>query len=37
MQMATVDDVLRKLPPELQQEVRDFAEFLLHRQTRKTE
>jgi len=30
----TLDEVVRELPPELQEEVRDFAQFLLERKAR---
>jgi len=33
--MKRVDEVVRELPPELQQEVLDFAEFLRQKQGRK--
>lgn len=33
--MKMIDDVFSKLPPELQQEVLDFAHFLLEKRTRK--
>ncbi len=34
--MKTIDDVFSKLPPGLQQEVLDFAHFLLEKRTRKS-
>ena len=30
----SIDELVRELPPELQQEVRDFAQFLLDRKVR---
>ncbi len=33
--MKTIDDVFKKLPPGLQQEVLDFAQFLLEKRTQK--
>jgi hypothetical protein len=33
--MKSIEDKIRELPPELQQEVEDFVEFLLERRTRK--
>jgi len=33
--MRTLKDLVDQLPPELQQEVRDFVEFLLERKVRK--
>ncbi len=33
--MATVDDVMRRLPPDLQDEVKDFAEFLLEKRSQQ--
>jgi hypothetical protein len=35
--MKTLDEVVRQLPPELQREVRDFAELLLRRHTPPTQ
>ena len=35
--MQTLKELIEKLPPELQQEVRDFVEFLLERKVRKRE
>ncbi|MBM4046293.1 MAG: DUF2281 domain-containing protein [Planctomycetes bacterium] len=32
--MATIEDMMKQLPPELQEEVRDFAQFLLERKAR---
>jgi hypothetical protein len=32
--MKTLDEVIEQLPPELQREVQDFAQFLLERKTR---
>lgn len=31
----TIKDLLEKLPPDLQQEVKDFAEFLIDKKVRK--
>jgi len=31
-----LDELIKQLPPELKEEVRDFAEFLLQRQERKS-
>ena len=33
--MQTLKELIEQLPPELQQEVRDFVEFLLERKVRK--
>lgn len=33
--MQTMEDLIRQLPPDLQQEVKDFAEFLLEKRGRK--
>ena len=33
--MQTIEDLIRELPPDLQQEVIDFAEFLLERREPK--
>jgi len=33
--MATVDDILRRLPEDRQAEVKEFAEFLLDRESRR--
>ncbi len=33
--MRTLQDVVEQLPPDMQQEVRDFAEFLLEKQQQK--
>lgn len=33
--MKTIDRILKDLPPELQQEVQDFAEFVLQKSKRK--
>jgi len=33
--MQTIEDLIRQLPPDLQQEVKDFAEFLLKKRGRK--
>jgi len=33
--MATINKLLKQLPPNLQQEVKDFVEFLLERQVHK--
>ena len=33
--MQTIEELIRQLPPDLQQEVRDFAEFLMERRGRK--
>jgi len=33
--METLKEMINKLPPELQKEVKDFVEFLLERQKRK--
>ena len=35
MSMATLKELIERLPPELQQEVRDFVEFLLAKRSRK--
>ncbi len=35
--MKTIEDQIRELPPELQQEVEDFVGFLLEKYGRKTE
>ena len=35
--MQTLKELIEKLPPELQQEVRDFVEFLLKRRAAKLE
>jgi len=32
--MSTIDDIIKKLPPELLREVQDFAVFLLEKRTR---
>lgn len=32
--MSTVEELIKQLPPELQQEVRDFAQFLLDTKVR---
>jgi hypothetical protein len=34
--MQTLQELIEQLPPELQQEVRDFVEFLLEKRVRKT-
>ena len=34
--MQTLKELIEKLPPELQKEVRDFVEFLLERRAKKT-
>jgi len=34
--MQTLKDLIDQLPPELQQEVQDFVEFLLERRAKKT-
>lgn len=34
--MQTLQEMIEQLPPELQQEVRDFVEFLLEKRVRKT-
>lgn len=34
--MQSLKEVIEQLPPELQQEVRDFAEFLLEKRARKS-
>ena len=33
--MRTLKELIEKLPPELQEEVRDFVEFLLERRARR--
>lgn len=33
--MQSLKELIKQLPPELQQEVRDFIEFLLERRTRR--
>ncbi len=33
--MKTIEETIRELPPELQQEVVDFVQFLIERRTRK--
>jgi len=33
--MTTIADFVEQLPPDIQREVRDFAEFLLRKRTRK--
>lgn len=33
--MVTLSDQIEQLPPDIQQQVRDFAEFLLEKRTRK--
>ncbi|MBW1732099.1 MAG: DUF2281 domain-containing protein [Deltaproteobacteria bacterium] len=33
--MSTITDLIEKLPPDLQKEVKDFAEFLVAKRTRK--
>ncbi len=34
--MRTIEELVKELPPELQQEVLDFAQFLLEKRGRKT-
>ena len=34
--MQTLQELIAQLPPELQEEVRDFAEFLLEKRVKKT-
>ena len=34
--MGKIEEIVRGLPPELQREVEDFAQFLVHKQGRKT-
>lgn len=33
--MKTIEEMIRELPPELQQEVRDYVEFLVEKRLRK--
>ncbi len=33
--MENIEEIIRKLPPELQREVKDFVNFLIEKRTRK--